>query len=476
MNLKQLSILIVLVALVGGAGLYLYQRNTASWQGGDRAPEQKLLGDFPLNDITQVLIKQPTAELNLVKLDDRWKVKERFDYPANFSELSEFLRKMWELKGVQRIKVGASQLARLELVGPDKSTNGGTLVEFKDKTGKSVRSLLLGKKHMRHSEGSSPFGGDDSGWPDGRFVRVMDGQTTPNVWVVSDPFSNVEAKPESWVNKDFIKVEKLRSISLSSTNATNNWKLARETESGEWKLQDKQAGEELDSSKTSSFNYLLSSPSFNDVLSPETKPEAVGLDKPITATLETFDQFAYKLQIGKHTNDDNYPVRVDASADLPKERVPGKDEKPEDKERLDKEFKEKNDKLKEKLAQEKAFEKWTFIVSKWTIDSLLKPRADLLAPPKKEEPKKEEQKSEQPKEPAPKEERKEEPKESKPAEVKKVEAKPAEVKKEIQEPETPKATEPKKDEKDSSTNAPAPPAPPVPPVPPMPDEVKPPAK
>jgi len=41
------------------------------------------------------------------------------------------------------------------------------------------------------------------------------------------------------------------------------------------------------------------------------------------------------------------------------------------------------------LKQEKAFEKWTYLVSKWTVDPLLKERKDLLAE-KKEEPKKEE--------------------------------------------------------------------------------------
>src|SRR5439155_21869465 len=69
--------------------------------------------------------------------------------------------------------------------------------------------------------------------------------------------------------------------------------------------------------------------------------------------------------------------------------TPGKDEKPEDKEKLDKEFKDRLAKLEEKLKQEKGFEQWTYLVSKWTVDPLLKERKDLLAE-KKEEPKKDE--------------------------------------------------------------------------------------
>ena len=45
---------------------------------------------------------------------------------------------------------------------------------------------------------------------------------------------------------------------------------------------------------------------------------------------------------------------VAVTAQLPKERTPGKDEKPEDKARLDKEFKDKQKKLEDKLSQEQS--------------------------------------------------------------------------------------------------------------------------
>jgi hypothetical protein len=84
---------------------------------------------------------------------------------------------------------------------------------------------------------------------------------------------------------------------------------------------------------------------------------------------------------------------VAVAAQLPKERTPGKDEKPEDKDKLDKEFKEQQKKLQEKLAQEQAFQNWTYLVSSWTLDPLLKNRSQLLVE-KKEEPKKDEGKTE----------------------------------------------------------------------------------
>jgi hypothetical protein len=165
--------------------------------------------------------------------------------------------------------------------------------------------------------------------------------------------------------------------------------VTRDTETAsDWKLADAKPEEKLDSSKTSSFSYALSSPSFNDVMPADTKPEPAGLDKPTVVTLDTFDNFTYTLKLGQKTND-NVPLLATVTAQIPKERTPGKDEKPEDKTRLDKEFKDKQKNLEDKLSQEQKYGKWIYLVSNWTFDSLLKDRSQLLVE-KKEEPKKDE--------------------------------------------------------------------------------------
>src|SRR5690242_14136723 len=140
MNQKQLLILVACGLVIGALGFVLYNQNAASWKASDQAMGQKVLKDFPLNDITQVRIKQPDAELTLNKPAEVWTVKERWDYPANFTQVGDLLRKMWELKSVQTLHVGPSQYGRLELLSPDKEkgTNAATQLDFKDKTGKTV--------------------------------------------------------------------------------------------------------------------------------------------------------------------------------------------------------------------------------------------------------------------------------------------------------------------------------------------------
>ena len=392
MNRKQLILLIVVGVVVGGFGLYSYRARNNSWEDSSQQLGQKVIKNFPMNDAERITIKQSQGQLNLAKKNDVWTVQERSDYPANFDTVSELLRKIWDLKVAQPIEVGESKLGRLELLPPDKGANSGTLVEFKDKTGKTLNSLLLGKKHMREGHGGDTQFGGGGGWPDGRYLMV--GTDLKTVAVVSDPLSNVEAKPEEWLNKEFFKVEKLKSISVTTTNATNNWKLSRDSETNEWKLADLNAGEQLDTGKISWVNNALSSPSFSDVAT-NTAPDQTGLAKPMLAKIETTDGFNYEIKAGAKTSPDkdDYYFQMAVTGNFIKERTAGKDEKPEDKTKLDKEFQDKLKKLEEKLKAEKAFEKWTYVVSKWTIDPLFKERKDLLVE-KKEEPKTTEKKDE----------------------------------------------------------------------------------
>src|SRR5215472_10027168 len=138
MNRKQLLILIVLVVVLGGAGLLLHKKEASSFTRSDSSGMgQKLMGTFPVNDVAHIEIKQGTNDLNLVKKDDLWRVRERNDYPANYTQIAEFLLKAQDLKVVQSEAVGPSQLPRLWLV-PGSGTNAAQMVDFKDKSDKII--------------------------------------------------------------------------------------------------------------------------------------------------------------------------------------------------------------------------------------------------------------------------------------------------------------------------------------------------
>jgi hypothetical protein len=375
---KQLLILVVLVVLLGGIGLWLQKRNQSSWSESGAGAGAKVV-EFPINDVTHVIVKGPGGELNLVRINDEWTVRERGDYPANYEQVTGLLRRLWDLKTVQTVKVGPSQFARLELVEPGKGEGSGTLLELRGKDDANVAALVLGKKYLKKSE-DGPM--EMEGFPAGRYVMPLGGN---KVSLVSETLDDVEAKPERWLRKDFIKIENPKSIALAGTTEPMHWTVTRDTATAEWKLEGAKPDEKLDQNKVSPIASALANPSFKDVLARDAKPEETGLDKPSTVTINTFDEFSYVLKIGKLTNE-AYPVQFTVSANLAKERTPAKDEKAEDKTRLDEEFKAKNKRLEEKLAAEKKLEERIYLVEKFSIDALLKDRAALLAEKKPETP------------------------------------------------------------------------------------------
>jgi hypothetical protein len=385
MNRKQFIILLVLVVVVGAAGLLVRQRNSDSWQSSGPAIGQKLLPNLAVNDIAQISIKSGTNELNLAKRDNLWRVRERGDYPANFSQISELLVKLADLKVAQSEDIGPSQLGRFELLPAGPGTNTATAVDFKDQNGKSLNWIMLGKKHLAKPPKNSQFGGmGDEGWPDGRYV--MTGTGAKRLLVISDPLDTLQPKPETWLNKDFLSVEKPRAIAVQFPEATNSWKLTRASETNDWQLADAKAGEKLDASKISSVTSPFSSPSFNDVAPAGSASAASNT----VLTVETFDGFTYVSKIGPKQND-NYPVSVSITASLATERPTAKEEKPDAKAKLDKEFKDQQSKLAEKLAKEKALANWVYQLPAYSVDEMLKTRNQLLveastnppAPPQK---------------------------------------------------------------------------------------------
>jgi hypothetical protein len=383
MNQKQLGILLVLVVLVGGAGLLTWKKQQEAQSSGNSGLGKKLFPNFPVNDVARINLRQGTDAVSLVKKDDVWRVAERQDYPANFSGISDFLLKLRDLKAGQVEQAGPSQMPRLHLAANGEGTNAPLVVELKGANDKIIDTLFLGKMHLSSRGAPSPMGEADSGWPDGRYVKV--GADATDVAVISTTFEDVEPKPAHWLSKDFFKAEKPRSIEVTFPAATNSWKLTRETESGEWKLAGAKTDEQLDASKAAGVSNPLGSPTFVDVL-PGTAGDESGTNQPAIVRIETFDNFAYTLKAGPGTNDEMF-LKVAVTAQIPKERTPGKDEKPEDKTRLDREFKDRQQKLEEKLKQEQALEKRTYLVSNWTLDPLLKERSQLLVE-KKDEPKK----------------------------------------------------------------------------------------
>lgn len=333
MNQKQFGILVVLLVICATAAWYLYQGSTRSWQSAGQTIGGKLLPNLPINNVAQIDIRSGTNQLTLARIYGLWTVGERGNYPANFSQISELLMKLADLKAVQHVQAGPSELPRFSLTPPATTADSGTLLELRDTNGKSVASLLLGKQHM-----NQPASGE--GWPDGRYVIANNNNA--DVAVISETFENVAPKPADWLDKSFFKISDPKSIAVEFTVKTNSWKLTRASETNDWQLAGARPGEKLDSSKVDDITGSFDSPSFNDVI-----PGITTLETAATVTIETFGGTNYVANIWPSTDDnDSMVISIEASNG--------------------------------KRAADNQFAHFTYEIPSYTFESLLKPRTNLL--------------------------------------------------------------------------------------------------
>ena len=417
---KQLLIAVLALGLLGSIA-YFNSNETLGDDASDKAGIGKtLVTDLDPAKITTIAITDNDATLTLAQKDEKWTVTERDGFAAKFDDIQKLVTSAVSLKSLRQIRASKKQHGRFELLDPAESDeNTGTRVEFKDAQGQVLKSLLLGKKGSANSgaNAGSPFGSSDNQ----RYV-LADGKVTVVAIDYSSALNDVSADPSDWLSKDdFFKVEKIKSITITQPNETDSWTLTRIKEGDDMALSDAKPDEKLDSSKGSSAGRVLGSPSFDDIASKSAKPEDTGMDKAVTATIDTFEGYNYVVKMAKKDNE--YYMSLAASGtrlaqadetaprtpqpDESKPRAQAKDEKPEDAERLDKEhnaalakliaeneeahtesqakLREERDKtFADNLAKLAKLEGWTFKVSSYTLDAIYKTRAEMMEEEKEE--------------------------------------------------------------------------------------------
>ena len=382
--MKKILILTAVLAALVGAALYQQKDRSSRLSSGSRvgAPSREmLLPDFDVNTVQKIRLKDEKSEVNVALNGTLWTLAERGGYEASFEKISRALLALKEQKIARKQRVGKESWGKIGVQPPgEPNAYGiGTLVELLDGKGNIKKSLVLGGNVTSSgNQNASPFGGSSE-----RLVRIPeDGET---IWTVGNTFEDLDTKADSWIEKAFFDVQKIKSIEVTAAKPEDSWKAARtDAEAPEFPLEGAKPGERIDTAKLS-IATLLSGPTFNDVLGKDKAAEI--MKGAVKAKITTFDGFTYNIQAvkqaGKDGSGDKYYLTVAVSADLPKERPAVKDEKPEDKKKNDDAFAEEKKKLADKLAAEQKLNGWVYEVTEYTISSLLKKRSEILAEPAK---------------------------------------------------------------------------------------------
>lgn len=312
MNRNQFILILVALAVIGSAGLVVVNRHKQSWDVRGAKVGDKLLFNFRPNDVAAIHIKG-VSDLNVENTDGEWRVRERGGYPANYAQIKALLVRIRDIKIVQSEQVGPSLRARVELDEPGKGPGSGYLVEFKDARGNVLDSVLMGKRHVRPETASDPF--RMHGVFDGCYVLLP--KEPGNVLLISDELASISGEPGAWLNREFCKIENVKSISLTGTNGVNLWTLMRESESQPWTLADAKPGETVDATTAAQTAEMLNFLDFVDVIS-NAAGSASNLVKPMVISVETFDHFFYTLKIAAPTQPERaYQIMLAVRAEIP---------------------------------------------------------------------------------------------------------------------------------------------------------------
>jgi hypothetical protein len=378
MGTKTLIRLLVALVVIGviAAILHFLGSGGAVSEVSSSTDKPKIFMDFPINDVSKVVIRKKEGSVTLAKGETSWEVSEREGYPATTDPVIQLLRKVWDLKIVQPITIGRSQYGRLGLVAPEETAEGeesATIVLFQDKEGKDLASLWLGKVYQRSEGRPDPFGGGMATTDAGRYVKKGDSNS---VYLVGDTFADVKIEAAEWIDKSFFKVEKIKSLELVTNEKANDWKLERKSETDPFVLVGATPNEKLDQNKLSSMQSAFSNAQMEDVYTgAEAKEQKtdVSLFKVVT-----FDGFRYEIAVGAKTDLNEMPLSLKVSADLVEKRTAGEEESAEEKTKLDEAFNASLSTLRKKLEQEKTLEGHVFKVRSYIVDSITKKRSELM--------------------------------------------------------------------------------------------------
>jgi hypothetical protein len=369
MKKNHLLLLLSVAIVVGLAGIYFQISQSAGWS--DSKTDRTIFSNLSVNDITKVQIRSAPASVTLEKKDDKWRVAERDDYPADFTKIRDLIKVLWALKSGQEMQVGPSQFGRLKLLAPGQGPESGIEIDLQGDKEKPLASLIIGKSVDR----SSATAGSAAG---GRFV--YNPAIKDRVYLVSESFFSVDpVNLGSWLDKTFIAPGELVEIDQTAWSNNPGWKVTRKDSKADWQLEDLKPGESLDKSFAQSLSTFA--PTFVDVRPSSASSEEAGLKEAFKVRIKTLDGFIYDFLIGREGPDKTHYLQLSVSADLPSARTSEPNESADDKKKKDEEFDKKTASLKARLEQEKQFEKWIFLVPDYNLEQILKRRDEIISKP-----------------------------------------------------------------------------------------------
>ncbi len=356
MNLKQIIILTTTLLLLIAISIPLVD---TSWEQNNSGIGQQPFSKLDVNAVNTLKISKAGQSVTLKKVSGSWSVQEKSSYPADFAKIAQTIMDIKDLKILKTMKVKDKHFSRL---GLDKST--AVKVTCFDKSDGIIAEFLLGKTVATEGNPNMPWMRP----PSNRYLKAKK-STFP---ALVDKEISVTTNSVEWVNDDFLDINKVTSVTYKKGDK-DIYQIERKDTKSDFKLSTIPVGKVIDKSKVENLANSFTRLSFDDV----TKDITVTSSQ--TLKVKTEDGFSYTMNFFEV--DKKQYLQVLTAGNFVQERVAGKDEKPEDKTKLDQEFADNLKKQQEKLTSVKKLTNWFYQIPSTKTDAWFKSLNDFVKTP-----------------------------------------------------------------------------------------------
>ena len=396
MKIKTSVTLLVILAVLAVAGILLVREQSP--RRGGVALGTQLLKDLPGNGVVAIEIKGPEGDtVSLAKKEDNWVVKDRYGYSADFSKIADFVRSLQQMQVGRSFEASEDTLKRLKLGDPEGANvpddDKGILVELKDDAGKSLASVVLGKRR-KTGRGASTHG---------QYIRLG---PEPLVYLVDKDFASYRREPQDWLEKLLVDVrdDAVRKVVCEGLDEEGVlFGVERPGKGAELVLLDPPPDKKIKKASLDILARALDTLRLDDVVDPAATLESLGIELQARLEYHTFDGMIYRAYPGKSNTDaERFYLRLEVDYKEPPEEVmeATAEEEGSATEKAGAEEEEQPEKTPEEMTREakelnERLSAWTYEISEWKHGDFIMDLEEFFEEPEKKEEEKEVEKEEE---------------------------------------------------------------------------------
>jgi hypothetical protein len=388
MKIKTFVTLLVILAVLAVAGILIVREPSPQRSGV--ALGNQLLKDLPVNGVVAIKIKGPEEDtVSLARKGEQWVVEDRFDYPADFSKITDFVRSLHQMKVGRSFEASEDTLKRLKLRDPQGADvpddDKGILVELKNEAGKTLAGVVIGKRR-KTGQGAST---------QGQYIRL---DKDSMVYLIDKDFASYRREPADWLEKLLVDVEDdaVRKVVCEGLDEEGVlFRVERPEEGAELVLLDPPPDKKIKKPSLDIVARALDTLRLDDVVDPEATLESLGIELEARLEYRTFDGMIYRAFPGKSNTDaERFYLRLEVDYREPPKEVEKAAVEESDADEDEAEEEQQPEKTPEEMALQakemnERLSAWTYEISEWKHGDFITELDEFFEAPKEKEEEKE---------------------------------------------------------------------------------------